>query len=112
MKYYSEVTGQVYSTIEDLKKAETEVAAKEAIEKAKKEERAKRAKEVDAAFEEVKIAQKKANELLKKFTDDYGSYHTTIKSKDCDGKCKKEEMFDEDFFSIFNSLFPSKIKFL
>ena len=56
---------------------------KRAEEKAKKEELANtrklRAEEVEKAFDAVREAQKKANELLEAFCKDYGAYHKTYK---------------------------------
>lgn len=79
MKYYSEETKQFYSTAEDCDKAEKaaieEKEKKEAHKKELKEARAARAKEVNEAFE-------KANELLNKFVEDYGSFHYTYTNDD------------------------------
>lgn len=83
MKYYSEELKKLFDNEDELTKAENkakEVAlAKEEKEKALREERAARAKEVEDAFKAVRDAEKKANELLNKFVKDYGSFHTTIK---------------------------------
>lgn len=83
MKYYSEELKKLFDNKDELTKAESkakEVAlAKEEKEKALREERAARAKEVEDAFKAVRDAEKKANELLNKFVKDYGSFHTTIK---------------------------------
>jgi predicted NBD/HSP70 family sugar kinase len=82
MKYYSDVTKKLYSSEEELVKAEKQVSEKEAKEKEIKAKRAERAKAVDAAFEEAKKANEKANKVLEDFIKDYGSYHTTIKAND------------------------------
>ena len=81
MKYYSEKTKKYYNEDQldllkqDEKQYDDEIAKQEII----KAERADRAKEVEAAYKEVEIAQKKADELLAKFCKDYGSYHMTVK---------------------------------
>lgn len=83
MKYYSEELKKLFDNEDELTKAENkakEVAlAKEKKEKALREERATRAKEVEDAFKAARDAEKKANELLNEFVKDYGSFHTTIK---------------------------------
>lgn len=98
MKYYSEVTKKLYDTKDELTKAETAVAKAEEERKAAliqkqkeqaelKEKRAARAEEIEAAIKERDAAQKKVNELINKFTQDYGSWHYTWKSSygDTDG---------------------------
>lgn len=80
MKFYSDVTKQLYESERELRKAEA-VAEKEkqALEE-KKAEKAKRAKEIEVAFERVEQARKDANELVNTFIKDYGSFHSTIKT--------------------------------
>lgn len=75
MKYYSEVTKQLYDSKEDLVKAEVAVTKSKA-------DRAERAKEVNEALKAANAAQKKANDLLAKFVKDYGSFKTTLKDED------------------------------
>ena len=86
MKYFSEVLNKAFETEKECLNAEQEafVAKKKAEleEKAKKEARAARAAEVEQALKDVKAAEKKADELLKAFVKDYGSYHTTLKGAD------------------------------
>ena len=86
MKYFSEVLNKTFDTEKECLKAEQEaVAAKKKIEleeKAKKEARAARAAEVDQALKDARTADKKADELLRAFVKDYGSYHTTLKDSD------------------------------
>ena len=89
MKFYSDVTKKLYETQEDLIKAEKEIKDKE-------NDRAKRAKEVEAAISAAESAQKKANKLLNDFLKDYGSFHATIKTP-------KEESYT-DIDSILNNL--------
>ena len=83
MKYYSEELKKLFDNEDELTKAESKAKevtlAKEEKEKALREERAARAKEVEEAFKAARDAEKKANELLNKFVKDYGSFHTTIK---------------------------------
>lgn len=74
MKYYSEETKKFYDSVEECEQAEKEARKtkeeKEQRQKLLKETRAARAKEVEDAFN-------KANELLNKFVEDYGSFHYT-----------------------------------
>lgn len=83
MKYYSEKTKRMYDTEKDLVTAEKELEIAEAEKQKMIEKRKERAEEVEAAFE-------KANELLGKFIEDYGSFHTTIKS----GRSLFDRLFD------------------
>ena len=62
-----------YGTLEEIEAA---------VKKAMKEKRAARAKEIDEAFKEIRVAQDKYNDLVKKFIKDYGSYHSTYTSSD------------------------------
>lgn len=72
MKYYSEVTKEMYDNVQALKAAEK--AAEEA-----KNGRAEAAKKVTEALKESWDAQKKADKLLDEFLKKYGSFKTTIK---------------------------------
>lgn len=78
MKYLSELTNKSYDTVEELELAEKEHQELLDKEEEKKAKRAERAKEVKAAFVKACEEQDKANELLKAFVEDYGSYHTSI----------------------------------
>lgn len=107
MKYYSELTKQLYDREEDLCKAETAIklaqAKKEAEEKAKKNERAKRAKEVEDALKAATEAQTKATKLLKDFTKDYGHFHMSYTNNPTTSK--EGEVNTSDFFDLlFNFL--------
>jgi len=86
MKYYSEILNKAFDTEKECLKAEQEAAAArkkaELEEKARKEARAARAVEVEQALKDAKAAEKKAEDLLKAFVKDYGSYHTTLKGAD------------------------------
>ena len=111
MKFYSEVTKKLYDTEADLNDAESAIKKAECEKKARetklKNERAARAKIVDAAFEDYReakeIAKKKysdANDLLDAFVKDYGTYHVSISEKN-----KRADNFDELFSELINSLF-------
>lgn len=111
MKFYSEITKKLYDTEADLNDAESEIKRAECEKKARetklKNERAARAKVVDAAFEDYRkakeIAKKKysdANDLLDAFVKDYGTYHVSISEKN-----KRADNFDELFSELINSLF-------
>ncbi len=76
MKYYSEKTRKLYDNEKDLKNAELTLVKHEAEEKAKREQRSARAKEVEEAFNNYK-------KLLDAFLKDYGSYHTTFTNSNC-----------------------------
>ena len=86
MIIYSEVLKKEFDTVEACEKAEAEYKAEQEKineeKKAMKEERAARAKEIDEAFKEIRVAQDKYNDLVKKFIKDYGSYHSTYTSSD------------------------------
>ena len=86
MIIYSEVLKKEFDTVEACEKAEAEYKAEQEKineeKKAMKEKRAARAKEIDEAFKEIRVAQDKYNDLVKKFIKDYGSYHCTYTSRD------------------------------
>lgn len=100
MKYFSELDGALYDSLEELTAAEKSIKEKEAkkaaAEKAKKEARASRAKELNEAIAEAEKATKKAQKLMTDFLKDYGSYHTSIKRKD-----NKEDKETYDIFDLF-----------
>lgn len=79
MKYYSEITKELYDTKEELTAAEVEATKAKA-------DRAERAKEVNDALKAANEAQKHANKLLSDFVADYGSFKTTLTDKDVDAK--------------------------
>ena len=97
MKYYSENTRKFYDSEQECAQAEIEYNKKLAVEKAKKEElsnaRKARANEVEEAYKAVLEAQKKYRTLLKKFCEDYGSFHMTLKTG------------DDNPFNLFESFF-------
>ena len=112
MKYYSEVTKNLYETEKDLLLAETKVKEaqkleaekREAAEKAKKAERAARAKEVEKAMKELTDAQANAIKLLKQFTKDYGYFHMSLSPNTETNKVSTntKEVAD-DFLDLLNS---------
>ena len=105
MKFYSEITKQLYDSENQLKLAEEKIkkaeAEKLAAEKAKKEARATRAKEVEKALKDANEAQEKAIQLLKDFTKDYGYFHMSYSTDDAEKVTKKTDNFD--FFDLLNS---------
>ena len=78
MKYVSDVTGKIYDTVEDLEKAELEVAEMQKKKDELKAKRADRAKEVEDAYKAALEAQKEADKLMKAFVKDYGSFHMSL----------------------------------
>ena len=83
MKFYSEITKQFYEDIEVCKAEEAAAIQAQEEEKASKiklkEERANRAKEVEEAYKIAHEAYKQADQLMEKFLQDYGSFHSTVK---------------------------------
>lgn len=86
MKYYSEELKKFFNTEKECEKAEqahfAEVERQKAVKAKKDEARKARAKEVDEAYSALKSARKKYNDLLAKFCEDYGAYHTSFTSED------------------------------
>lgn len=72
IEYVSDVLNKRFTSEEDLLKAEKDYADKQKEIETLKKTRESRAKEVQEAFD-------KANNLLTKFVEDYGSYHTTVR---------------------------------
>ena len=108
MRYYSDKTKNLYSTVEELEKAEFALKEEEnrkkilkEREEAKKkeltEQRKSRAAEVEEARKDMVAAQKKYKDTLESFVHDYGSYHFT------------STKFDDVpmLFDIFNPLFKT-----
>lgn len=98
MKYYSDELKEFFPTEEECLEAEKK-HLKELDEKKKAQEklsveRKARAKEVEDAMKAARDAQKKYNELLCKFVDDFGSFHFSISDK-----------VDNSWFSLFDSFF-------
>lgn len=93
MKYFSDKTQKLYSTVEELEKAEFALKEEEnrkkilkEREEAKKkelaEQRKTRAAEVEEARKAMLAAQKAYREKLEAFCGDYGTYHTSLKISD------------------------------
>ena len=99
MKYYSEVLKKTYDTEKECRAAEAkyeeEVAEKKRKEAELSNARKARAKEVEDAYKNVHEAQKKYNALLRKFIEDFGSFHMTFRDED-----NFEDIF-RDWFGIF-----------
>lgn len=89
MKFYSEVTKELYDTEEALTKAEKAVNDKTAARKAD-------AKLVDDAFKAYKAARDNYNKVLADFCEKHGSYHKTL---------KKEDLTNYDWDNFFSDLF-------
>lgn len=111
MKFYSEITSQLYNSEAELNEAENKIKKAENEKKARenklKNERAARAKVVEAAFEEYRKAKENAKKkyseadaLLEAFIKDYGTYHVSISEKN-----KDINKFDELFSELINNLF-------
>lgn len=110
MRYYSEVTKNLYDTEKACLEAEFKVkeeqnrqkilkekAEREAKEKQEKlaAERKARANEVEEARKAMVAAQSKYREVLDAFIKTYGSYHLSLDGKDAEAA--KHSLFD-----IFN----------
>ena len=84
MKYYGELTGQLYDSVEACEKAESERKQKldeaEAKKKALNETRASRAKEIEELYKNLTNAQEAYTKALAAFVKDYGSFHMTIRN--------------------------------
>lgn len=104
MKYYSQMLNKLFDTQADLilaeKKTKEAEAQKIAEEQTKKEQRTKRAKEVEEALKAAEQANAKAMELLRKFTQDYGSFHMSYTKDDVD---KKDTTKPLDFIDLLSS---------
>lgn len=98
MKYLSEKTNKTYDTEEACLQAEKEHDEKLALEKAKKEElvatRKARATEVEEAYKGVLDAYKVYRDKLNAFVKDYGSFHMTFKTGDCNPFNLFDKFFD------------------
>ena len=82
MRYYSDVTKQIYESEKELNQAEFKAAqAKENARKTKENESAERKKaaaEVQEAYAKARAANVHASKVLADFCDKYGSYHFSI----------------------------------
>ncbi len=75
MKFYSEITKNLYDSEKELVQAEAEATKA-------KNARAEKAKEVTELLKAANEASKKANQALSDFVKEYGSFKTTIKDVD------------------------------
>jgi hypothetical protein len=91
MKYFSEVTGKVYDTVNELKEAETEVTNKINARKID-------AEKVDAAYKACVGARVAYEKALSDFCKKHGAYHKTFKAEDT-----KEEW--DSLSKMVNALF-------
>ena len=92
MKFYSEITKNLYDTKEELVAAEVELTKS-------KSERAEKAKEVTELLKKANEATKAATDALSEFVKEYGSFKTTIKDADSIlGKNAFWDIFDRFMF--------------
>lgn len=89
MKYYSEVTKNMYDSVDELENAEKALSNKTA-------ERKKDAAEVESAYNALIDARKNYNRVLEKFCEKHGAYHKTIRAVDADA--------DPDITNNWNSI--------
>ena len=105
MKYYSEVTKQMYDTEAALKKDEAKVSAeqKKAEEKRQKEaaERKRRADEVNAAQKAFIEARDKYFKLYNEFINDYHGFHFTSTELKKIPEQKDNKSVIESLFNFF-----------
>ena len=82
MKYYSDVTKQLYETPEALTKAEQSVKEAEEQKRVEQEKltnaRKAHAAQVDAARKKMVEAQQEYRNVLEDFCKKYGTYHTSV----------------------------------
>ena len=101
MKFYSENLKKFFDTEKECLAAEEKSKRKAEVEAKKKEElantRKERAKAIDEAREVMIKAEKDYNKLVREFIKDYGSYHASYSTKDCD--------FIDDLDLMIDSLF-------
>ena len=75
MKYYSEITKNMYNSVEDLQKAEKAMEDRT-------NERKNAAEKVDKAYNNMVKARKEYETELSDFCEKYGTYHKSIKSNE------------------------------
>ena len=102
MRYYSDLTHRFYETEELCKEAEVkhlkDIESKEKEKQRLLELRKVRTEELEKAHDEFLAARKKYNELLTKFCNDFGPYHSI---KD----------IDSNSTGVFSILFPDRLLF-
>ena len=96
MKYYSDLTKQLYESEEELKKAEK---------KQKDEERKNDYQKVKEAYAEAEEKYKEADMMLLEFFKKYGSIHGTA-DEDKFVKVKDVAERQKDLFSLLSINFP------
>lgn len=94
-KYYSDLTKKFYDVETEAEKEEAKEREKNALELKKKEERAERAKEIEAAYDKYVKDYKAFLELRSKFIRDYGSFHMTYKDD-------VPKVLDSNAFDLFD----------
>ena len=98
MRFYSDVTKQVYDTEELLKEAEEKEEQKLAKVKLEKEERAAEAKVVEEAFKNANEAYKEAQKKMNEFVQKYGSFHYSVTNSNLPAKSLFDVLFDAFWF--------------
>ena len=100
MKFYSEKLNKVFETEKECVAAEekydVELAAKQAKEKQLADTRKQRAKAIEESYKKVVEARKEYKKLVDEFTQDYGSFHMSVKS---------DNLADMDLFDLFKYAF-------
>ena len=105
MKYYSELTKQLYENEEELKKAEEKQNELMLAKKQKDEERKNDYQKVKDAYAEAEAKYKEADKMLLEFFKKYGSIHGTadenkyVRAKDVAERQK-------DLVSLLTANFP------
>ena len=94
MKYYSEKLNTLFDTVDALTAAEKAHDDKIAAEKKKEADRAARAEEVYDAYIDYKT-------LLRKFTEDYGTFRFSYISKDKLNEDQEELAYDRLFKQLW-----------
>lgn len=98
--FYSEKLNKHFNTEEECLEAEKAEEKKFELEKAKKEERAKAAKEVEDAFKAIEEAKKEAYELLTKFCEKYGPFHTSYSTENLNPFRSVFDIFDNFWLGL------------
>ena len=113
MKYYSESLKKIFNSEDELKEAEKQEEEKLAEKKKLAETRKARAAEIEEAYKKtveareaakniIAEADKKYNELVDKFVQDFGSYHETTTTVSSD---KDTVDVIDSIFNVFHN-FP------
>lgn len=105
MKYYSDLTKQLYESEEELKKAEKKQNELALAKKQKDEERKNDYQKVKDAYAEAEKKYKEADKMLLEFFKKYGSIHGTA-DEDKFVKVKDVAERQKDLFSLLSINFP------